>query len=350
MRLKSMIMKPVWMMRKRRFLKSQPNTFGLSGRKLRFAYRHSFTPEEYVIYDLDNHSHKEYLSEFDRMVYRDMIRDKCIILDNKIVCYSILRNFAEMNKIYAYKLRGDKVSTVLDAGEWQGNATLLLEKCKKLVYKRISLGGGKGFKLLECTENGYSVNRQPCERADIEKLFSDTDDYLIEEYCEQSDFENQLFPYSVNTIRLITVIHKDGEIEPIVALQRMGMDAGKCVDNACAGGLYAQIELNTGKLSAARSHAKAYINQEFSSHPVTMAQIEGVVIPGWQDIVEKFVRLHGELRFTGLKFIAWDIALTQGGVKVIEANASCSMDFAQTFHGEKNGKIGAWMKEWGYIK
>ncbi len=350
MNIKSVMMKPIWAMYKRRFLKSQPNTFGLPKHKTLKAYCHGFTPEEYVIYDLDNNSYKHYLSESDRLLYREKILDKRIIVDNKIVCYSLLRNFVDMNKIYAYKLSGDAKCTELEKGDWNGDFVALLEKQKKLVYKHISLGGGKGFKLLEYGENGYSINRTPCVREDIDNLFNNTDHYLVEEYCEQSDFENQLFPYSVNTIRLITVIHRNGVVEPILSMQRMGMDSDKCVDNACAGGLYAEIDMNTGMLSAARSHAKDHIDKIFHTHPVTMARIEGAVIPNWQGIVDQFVDLHSKLRFTGLKFIAWDIALTDDGVKVIEANASCSMDFAQTFRGERNGKIGAWMKEWGYIK
>ena len=51
-----------------------------------------------------------------------------------------------------------------------------------------------------------------------------------------------------------------------------------------------------------------------------------------------------------LRFIAWDIALTNNGIKIIEANASCGLMFVQSFSGQRNGKIGEWMKEWGYLK
>jgi hypothetical protein len=114
--------------------------------------------------------------------------------------------------------------------------------------------------------------------------------------------------------------------------------------------LYSEIDIKTGELSFARSHGKELVNKDFSKHPVTNAQIEGVVIPNWQSILKTVLDLHRKIEFTGLGFVAWDVALVENGVKIIEANPSCSMDFAQTFHPERNGKIGEWMKEWGYIK
>ena len=350
MSLKSVLKNCYWQIRKKRFLRLQPNTFNISKKKLRKAYKYGFTPDEYVIYNLDENTHTDYLSEFDRMIFRNKIRNEGIIVDNKIVCYNILRNFVDVNTMYAYKLRNDEKYTVLEKDIEQSSLVDLLMKLGKLVYKKISSGGGKGFKLLEYTEDGFFINRTPCSKEEVENLFLSTDNYLIEEYCYQSEFENKLFPYSVNTIRVITVIHKNKTIEPILCLQRMGVDAENCVDNACAGGLYAEIDIETGVLSAARSHGKERVAHSYKNHPVTKTQIEGLVVPNWSGIVSQVVELHSKLRFTGLKFIAWDIALTDNGIKIIEANASCSMDFAQTFSGQKNGKIGEWMKEWGYIK
>lgn len=350
MRLKSVLKNCYWQIRKKRFLRLQPNTFNISKKKLRKAYKYGFTPEEYVIYNLDANAHTDYLSEFERMVFRDKIRNERIIVDNKIVCYNILRNFADVNTMYAYKLRGDKKYTMLEKDPEQSSLVDLLMKLGKLVYKKISFGGGSGFNLLEYTENEFLINRTPCSKQEVENLFLNTDDYLIEEYCYQSEFENKLFPYSVNTIRLITVIHKDKTVEPILCVHRIGADAEKCVDNACAGGLYASIDIETGVLSAARSHAKEHIGHSYANHPVTMSQIEGLVIPDWSEVVSQVVKLHSKLRFTGLNFIAWDIALTDNGIKIIEANASCGMKFIQTFSSQRNGKIGEWMKEWGYIK
>ena len=337
-------------MKKYRYLLSQPNTYHISKRKLLKAYWYGFTPEEYVVYDLDRNSPKDYLSEYERYSFREQIQRKRTVVDNKITCYCLLRKFITVNTIYAYKLRGDSACTWLEQTKDIDGLLRELENAAKLVYKRISCGGGEGFKLLEYDDGRYFINREPCERADLERLLLETDDYLIEQYCVQSDFENELFPYAVNTVRLITAVHKDGTVEPLWAVQRIGIDAEKCVDNACAGGLSAEIDMNTGVMSVARSRATTRIGQVYEMHPATGVRIEGVAIPNWQSIVQKMVQLHSKLRFTALNYIAWDIALTNNGIAIIEANASCGMRILQTFGGQRNSKVGLWMKEWGYIK
>ena len=350
MNMKSILMMPVNWKRKITFLLSQPNNYKINPRQRTRAFFLGFTPEEYAIFDLDHNSPKDYISEHERLCFRDKIKETRVLADNKIVCYNILRDFADVNKMYAYKLRKDANYTMLESADQDKDLMQILDDQKKLVYKRISFGGGGGFRLIEHANEDFYINRVKCSREDVEKLFSETDDYLIEDYCEQSDFENALFPYSVNTIRIVTVAHKDGTIEPIVALHRVGVDETKCVDNACAGGLYAQIDIDNGTLSAAYSRAVDSIGKSYINHPVTNAQIKGAVVPDWRNILDQVTMLHNKIRFTKLGFIAWDIALTNDGIKIIEANASCGMIFVQTFSGQRNGKIGDWLKEWGYIK
>jgi hypothetical protein len=224
----------------------------------------------------------------------------------------------------------------------------------RLVYKETNSGGGEGFRLLEYAGGRYCINRIACKEEDILSLLSKSN-YLIEEYCCQGAFEQRLWPYSVNTIRIITLLFH-GDIQVAAALQRIGIDKEKCVDNACAGGLYSSINLETGELSAARSHSPENLLEHdgtpkwFSNHPGTQAQIEGALIPEWTTLCNDIVNLHKKLAFTEIEFIAWDIALLDDGYKIIEANTSCGMYFLQTFKGARNEMIGKWMKEKGYIK
>lgn len=337
--------------KRRNFFANQKNTYGLSKSKVKKANKHNFTADEWIIYDLDKNDFNDYLSEYDRFVFRERLGSKKESFDNKILCSQMLSKFAKVNKIYAYKLKNSRKLAILDEGFAENDILTMLQLLGKIVYKKISLGGGEGFALLGFSKlDGFSINRKKCERNEIEKLIENTDDYLLEEYCVQNDFEDQLFPYSVNTIRIITVIHKDDRIEPIVAIQRMGANANSCVDNACAGGLYAEINLDSGELSCARSHARDMTGIDYDTHPLTNAKIKGTCVPNWSGILSEVIKLHDKMRFTYLKFIAWDVALVNDGIKIIEANPSCSMDFAQTFRPQKWDAIGNWMREWEYIK
>ena len=312
-----------------------------------------FTADEYVIFKLDKNDPRDYISETERLKFRGNLRGKSVILDNKIVFYNIIRNFAEVNKIYGYKMQTSFVS--LEPGWEENNIVEKVKEHHKLVYKKQGAGGGNGFKLLSYSNGIFYINNEIASEKDITDLVVSQNDYLIEEFCVQAAFENEIYPHSVNTLRIITVEMKEAKHKAICAFHRFGVDAKKCVDNACAGGLYAMIDVQSGKLSYARSHAKEFFVDEngkdiiFQNHPVTNHQIEGVIIPDWENIVFTVETLHKKISFTGIDFIAWDIALTETGMKVIEANASCSTDFLQTFEAHRKSELGKWLKDRGYI-
>jgi hypothetical protein len=157
-----------------------------------------------VVYDLEHHNPHEYLSEYERMMkFRSRIRDYRIVFDNKILFYCIIRNFAPVNTIYAYIKKGNFIA--LEPEITREGLFSLLRIQEKLVVKLFSAGGGEGFRLVEYNAGKYYVNRQECSQADMFQLLEKLDDCLIEKYCRQSDFENALSPYSVNTIRMVTM-------------------------------------------------------------------------------------------------------------------------------------------------
>lgn len=335
------------------FFKNQCNTYNLSSDKVKKAKRLGFTADEFVIYDLEHNNPNDYISEFERLRFRNAVANYRILLDNKIVFYNIIKNFADTNKIYAYKEKKQYIS--LEHNFEKSEILIRLQELGKIVYKKMNAGGGEGFKLLEYYNNNYFINHKKSSENDIKAILN-KDNYLLEEYCVQSEFENTIWPYSVNTIRIITLLNDENIVIPVAAFQRVGIDKSKCVDNACAGGMHSKINISTGELTFARSHAADKLFDKegnkllFNKHPKTGTVIKGMKIPNWETVLKQVVDLHKKLLFTGIFFIAWDIALTNHGIKIIEANTSCSMDLLQTFEGMRNNYIGKWMKNNGYIK
>lgn len=337
--------------RKRRFLLNAPNPYGISAQNIKKARKLGFTPEEYTVYQLDRNDPREYLSEYERELLRDGAKEYRILFDNKIVCYHLLRSFAPVNTIYGY--RRDGRYAALEEG-WDAPELLRrLMDCGAVVCKRIGAGSGKGFQLLEYREGAFFVNRTPADAEAVQTAFAQ-DNCLFEAYCRQSRFENDIWPYAVNTIRLITMASPGRSARAVLALHRFGMDQHNCVDNVYAGGLSVKIDLETGELSGAVMIDNGKLLDAegnvavYDRHPLTGAAIRGVRIPGWKQIVEKVVHLHNKLSFTGVEFIAWDLALTEAGVCVIEANTSCGATFMQVFGGVKKTEIGQWMQSKGY--
>ncbi|HEX2451860.1 MAG TPA: sugar-transfer associated ATP-grasp domain-containing protein [Gemmatimonadales bacterium] len=141
---------------------------------------------------------------------------------------------------------------------------------------------------------------------------------LIERRAEQDSFWRNLFPHTVNTIRLLT-LWRDGEKTPFIAAatQKIGTAASVPVDNFAKGGLAAPVDIETGRVGAARS--KNDLVKRLARHPETGAAIEGIHLPGWRALCDEVLRITAA--FPGDCFVGWDVFRDAAGRTVIvEAN------------------------------
>ena len=128
-------------------------------------------------------------------------------------------------------------------------------------------------------------------------------------------------------------------------MQRIGIKESIPVDNGSRGALSCNIDLETGTLGIAKSIKK---NTEFKIHPDSKKQIEGIVIPNWIEIKKQMINLMNN--FPYLKFVAWDILITNNGICVIEANSSSGVNILQINEGQKNKELGNFYRKNGIIK
>jgi hypothetical protein len=140
---------------------------------------------------------------------------------------------------------------------------------------------------------------------------------MVERRAEQAPFWRALFPGTVNTIRLLTIWPRDARPFLAAASQKIGTSASVPADNFARGGLAAAIDIETGRMSAARMRRD--VRERIARHPETGAPIEGVVLPGWPDLVSEILRIASG--FPGDCFVGWDVFRDPAGsIVVIEAN------------------------------
>lgn len=154
---------------------------------------------------------------------------------------------------------------------------------------------------------------------------------ILEEQIIQTGFMNQIHPQSVNTVRVYACRLKDG-IRIFGSHMRVGL-GDSIVDNAAAGGIIISVN-NDGVVwtSGVDEFGNIYIE-----HPDTHVFIPGRKMPEW----EKALQLINELMavYPDIRYVGWDLAYTEKGWIVVEAN-----DNGQ-FHGAQIPYHKGWKKE-----
>mgnify|MGYP002624439013 CR=1 FL=1 len=145
------------------------------------------------------------------------------------------------------------------------------------------------------------------------KLAESNAKWMVEERIKQDEEMNAWNASSVNTVRLPSFLNKQGffVLAPIFRTGR----AGKSVDNTSAGGVFALIDPQTGKLV---SQGNDINNHTYESHPDSHKVFEGYKIPKWEELIKVAESVHRT--FSSHIYIAWDFALTEKGWDLIEGN------------------------------
>jgi len=138
---------------------------------------------------------------------------------------------------------------------------------------------------------------------------------MVEEFIQQHSELNRLSPSAVNTVRIITQISEEDEVEILGCRLRISINSS--VDNMAAGNMAAPIDENTGKVSGPGVFGDVD-KENCYVHPVTGVEIPGFKIPFWDEII-KMVK-NAALKHPQNRSIGWDVVVTEKGPGLIEGN------------------------------
>lgn len=147
------------------------------------------------------------------------------------------------------------------------------------------------------------------------KLYEDlkTGHFIIEQQLIQHPgmiFGNK----SVNTLRINTLLDKDGNVHFFKPVLRTGI-GDAVVDNYNAGGVEYAVDLETGIITM-----PGYCGGKISEiyHPGTTIKMVGYQIPLWKEVIDNVTEAAKSIPLC--RYIGWDVAITPDGIEFIEGN------------------------------
>lgn len=157
---------------------------------------------------------------------------------------------------------------------------------------------------------------------------------VCESSIEQHECLSSINDSSVNSIRVITLITKEGDFVPLSSILRMGHH-GSRVDNASSGGIFCGID-EDGVL---KNIAFDGTGKRYNVHP-NGTNFSGVRIVGYEKCLELAKKLAYRV-ISSTRLVSWDFAIeSDGDPTLIEMNVSFGeIDFHQMCNGPLLGKL-----------
>ena len=219
-----------------------------------------------------------------------------------------------MYDMYFYDIRRPKTilhimdGKILDEKYQPLTLDSAIAKCKAekrvIIKPSIDSEGGEGI----CF---WGSNNTESELINI--LKSSGKNLIVQEIAKQSDALNSLHKESVNTIRVISLIHK-GEVKILSAILRMGVN-GAQIDNAAAGGLFCGINTN-GRLKAVAYDTKGHPHTE---HPQG-GELTKFVTPSFDECLNLIKYAAPRLSHIS-KLCSWDLYIDDSDMpRLLEVN------------------------------
>jgi hypothetical protein len=280
-----------------------------------------FFSKSYILYNLKENNLADYLSDIQENLYSKWIIADKQYMDDKLIFPKVIRPFAQVPEDIGIIVRGKLCSISLSEKYLTiDNICNILSAEKNLILKPIDGASGDGIVRLEFINNAILWNGIEIDRHSFATRIYQLHNYLISKFIIQADYASTFYSRTVNTIRILTMINPDTNQAFIAAVaHRIGTSQSFPVDNCAAGGLTANIDIETGRMGKGVS---TKINSDsltwHTHHPDTKSPIEGEIIPGWQQLKKDVLDMSNNLSF--IPYIGWDIVITNTGFTVIEGN------------------------------
>lgn len=192
---------------------------------------------------------------------------------------------------------------------------------KSFFYKPLDGDSGRGVEKILVKDDVSSLYTEVLKKGEG----------VLEETVIQHKDMDRMNPNLVQTIRFF-VCKGSSETKIMFSALRTSLKDNVCVDNANAGGAFANIDLNTGLVSTNAFSEIAALKGNYDvrlvnsvgleKHPVTGTIFKGFKIPFFDEAVALVLEISNNVDFCGRRLLGLDIAISEKGPVVIEVNTN----------------------------
>lgn len=295
-------------------------------KKVRYL-RHGFSSSKYELYDFKKNNHQLYLSDFQRYKTKLINGQYSLIIDDKNLFSKLFNEYNVTTEVFG-EVQNGKIMINERRASVDEFVRLLIGK-HKIIIKKYRGGGGKGVYKVSSEKGSIYLDDKLISKEELVVFLNGLSNHLITEHLEQAEYSNAIYPGTINSIRILTMQNPiTGEVFIPIAVHKFGSEATKPVDNVWKGGMTALIDLDTGKLGKSAYHFENNNKIKWlPTHPDTKKTIEGTQIPNWEEVKRKVIAVANVEK--NLKYVGWDIVVTDNGIKVIEGNNYSDVNILQ---------------------
>ena len=285
---------------------------GMSLKKKLWAYKKGFLSYRIPQYGITEDNYMNFISDYDYRYLRHINNKYRVWLEDKITVKYICSKYSEFFPKYYYHVsvrNGEKrIIPLMDLPDYcDNNLSSIFELVKRegmLACKPQRGSQGQGFYKFSYHEGKYYLNHEEATKQQVLDILENPESqYLITEYIQQ---------------------------HPVIgnAYMRFGSEKTGAVDNMGAGGMFVQVDMETGRFYNGKIITENSI-LPCSKHPDTGEVIEGY-LPNWDIIKKGVIALNMEM--PQLEYLGFDVAITEDGMKLPEINRAPGYPKIETFN------------------
>jgi len=252
-----------------------------------------------------------------------------ILIEDKIISEQFFRslNISQPHTICTVKSNHIYTNDMNKITYARVKQELVEQKYEKIFVKPKDGYGGHGIYVFNKKNSGqYLASDNILFGEDFLRKIGAKNDFIVQAGVEQDSEILKIYPYSVNTFRIITE-YKNGNIRILCAILRFGRN-GNQVDNADSGGIFVIVDVGKGTLG---NYGISMEGEYFKKHPDTNIIFGEYKISRWNEIKEFVIESTKKLSY--FTYLGWDIALTKNEPLAIETHSGFGLEALNLIFG-----------------